>query len=181
VGLTVTALSAGCGTVEGVRVKIAERVTPPPVTEIVIAVVVDTGVVGNGNIPTLAVPEMKAETGTAAAGLLAVTGRLVSPFAGAVNVTVASTVPDPPISVEGLRVIEAGVVGGRTPTVPCTLAPFHVAVRLAVVRAGTGFVAMAKDAANEPAGTVNVAGTMAEVESLVSAITAPPAGASPFR
>jgi hypothetical protein len=181
VGFTVTAFRVGCTTVEGVSVKIADRVTPPPVTEMVTAVVVATGVVVNGNIPTLAVPEMNADAGTTAAGLLAVTGRLVSPVAGAVNVTVARTVPDPPIRVEGFSVIEAGVDWGRTPTVPFTLAPFHVAVRLAVVKAGTGFVARVKDVANDPAGTVTVAGGMAAAESLVTATTAPPAGASPFR
>lgn len=80
----------------------------------------------------------------------------------------------------GLSVSETGRGASRV-SILSTLTPFAVAVTFTSVSAGTGVVDTEKVPFVEPAGTVSVAGTVAELEELERFTTSPPVEAIPER
>lgn len=94
--------------------------------------------------------------------------------------TVANELPPAPTVDVGLSVIVAGGCCAVSVTFACTLAPFHVAVTVAVVFAVTSLVDIGNDTEWSPAFTVTVAGGLTAGELLDSDTSAPPGGAVPF-
>ena len=131
VGLTLNEESvAGGGAVaDGVTVRSANCVTPPPVTEILTTVVADTAA-GRIMMKPLVLP---AGTTTpfdsvgSTAPLLLVTLSTWSKPAAVAMVTVPLTEPCPPTVAAGESVRDVGAGPGTTVTCDCTVAPFHVA------------------------------------------------------
>ena len=92
----VTANDLVVGATTGVRVKVAERVTPPPETEMVTGVCVLTGVVLMMNPPVVLPAGISTEFDSARpAGLLLLTWNIWSVLDGAAMVTVANEPADP--------------------------------------------------------------------------------------
>jgi hypothetical protein len=104
----VTASDLVVGATAGFSVKVAERVTPPPETEIVTCVCVLTGAVLM-EIPPVVLPAgTRTEFETpATAGLLLLTWKIWSVEEGAAMVTVANE-PADPLTDAGLRAMDAG-------------------------------------------------------------------------
>jgi len=104
----VTASDMVVGATTGFRVRVAERVTPPPETEIVTAVCVLTGVVLIWTPPWVLPAGISTELETpATAGLLLLTWKIWSVAEGAAMVTVANE-PADPLTDAGLRAMDAG-------------------------------------------------------------------------
>lgn len=173
-------LGAGAGAETGFSVRLAERVTPPPETEIVTTVCVVTSVVEMLKPPAVLPAGIRTELDGLTAGLLLVTWKIWSVVEGEAIFTVPKE-PADPVTDDGLRVSEAGCPCGVRVTCDCTLWPFHVAVMVATVFAATIFVGMGKDTVGSPAATVAIAGGRAACESLLKSTVAPPAGARPLR
>lgn len=104
----VTANDRVVGAAIGFKVREAERVTPPPETEIVTTVCVVTGVVLTKTPPVVLPAGIRTELETpATAGLLLLTWKIWSVAEGVAVLTVAND-PADPLTDAGLRVIEAG-------------------------------------------------------------------------
>src|ERR1043166_413079 len=104
----VTASDMVVGATTGFSVSVAERVTPPPETEIVTTVCVLTGVVLIWTPPCVFPAGISTELETpATAGLLLLTWKIWSVAEGAPMVTVANE-PADPLTEAGLRVMDAG-------------------------------------------------------------------------
>ncbi len=104
----VTASDMVVGATTGFRVRVAERVTPPPETEIVTTVCVLTGVVLIWTPPWVLPAGISTELETpATAGLLLLTWKIWSVAEGAAMVTVANE-PADPLTDAGLRAMDAG-------------------------------------------------------------------------
>ena len=132
---------AGAGGVpEGFTVKVAERVTPPPVTEIVTTVWTETKVVITWSAPRV-VPAgivTPVDRNGKTVGLLLVTCKNWSKGAGVAMVTRPSTEPaPPPTTVAGNSVNDVGAGPGATVICVCTMPPFQFAVIVAGVLVGT--------------------------------------------
>ena len=184
VGLTVNEESvAGGGAVaDGVTVRSANCVTPPPVTEILTTVVADTAA-GRIMMKPLVLP---AGTTTPfdsvgrTAALLLVTRSTWSKPAVVAMVTVPLTEPCPPTAVAGESVRDVGAGPGTTVTCDCTVAPFHVAVSVAAVLCVTSFVGMPIETQQTPGGIVTVGDGLTAGDVLSRLTTAPLAGACPL-
>jgi hypothetical protein len=183
-GLTVKVLSvAGGGVVpSGLTVRSALTVTPPPVTDTVTTVVVETDVGSSCRAPR----SLPAGTVTAldrngsTVGLLLLTCSDWSKEAIADTVTEPWTDPADPVVVAGNSVSETGFGAGITTSGVCTLPPLQLAVIVAVVRVATSTVGMLNDAEGLPAATLTVAGGRAAGELLERFTTAPAGGACPL-
>ena len=104
----VTANDMVVGATIGFSVKVAERVTPPPETEIVTSVCAVTGVVFTKTPPVVLPAGIRTEIETpATAGLLLLTWKIWSVEEGAAMVTVANE-PADPLTDAGLRAMDAG-------------------------------------------------------------------------
>ena len=104
----VTASDMVVGATTGFRVRVAERVTPPPETEIVTAVCVLTGDVLIWTPPWVFPAGISTEVETpATTGLLLLTWKIWSVVEAAAVVTVANE-PADPLTDAGLRVMDAG-------------------------------------------------------------------------
>jgi len=104
----VTASDLVVGATTGFRVRVAERVTPPPETEIVTSVCALTGVVLMLIPPVVFPAGTRTELETpATAGLLLLTWKIWSVEEGAAMVTVANE-PADPLTDAGLREMDAG-------------------------------------------------------------------------
>lgn len=104
----VTANDLVVGATIGFSVRVAERVTPPPETEIATSVCVLTGVVLMKTPPFVFPAGISTELETpATAGLLLLTWKIWSVAEGAVVVTVAKEPPDP-VTEAGLSEMLAG-------------------------------------------------------------------------
>ena len=104
----VTASDIVVGAASGFNVRAAERVTPPPETEIVTCVCVVTGVVFTKTPPVVLPAGISTELETpAAAGLLLLTWNIWSVAEGAAMVTVADE-PADPVTEAGLSAMDAG-------------------------------------------------------------------------
>jgi len=170
----------GGGGAEGVTVKIAALVAPPPDTEMVTAVSAPTADVKMLKPPFVAPAGTIMVFGTeATAGLLLDTWNVVSVDCGEAMVTVANEPPLCPTVEVGDSVSDAGCGCGRSVTCPCALTPFQLAVSVAVVGAATAFVGSGNETEKSPGATVTVAGALSAGESLDKRTTAPPAGAWP--
>jgi hypothetical protein len=128
-------VAAGGGVPDGFTVRSANRVTPPPVTQILTTVVVATDA---GRICTkpLVLPPgtwTPLDRYGRTAALLLVTLRYWSKGAVAAIVTVPSDDPCPPTTVAGKIVNAVGAGPGVIVTGVCTAAPFHAAVMVATV------------------------------------------------
>ena len=88
--------------------------------------------------------------------------------------------PPAPVTVAGLKLMEAGWPCGVTVICDWTFVPFQPAVMVASVFAATVFVGTATATDVSPAAMFAIAGGMAADELLVRLIAAPPAGAWPF-
>jgi len=118
--------------------------------------------------------------GTVAADVLLLETATTAPPAGAGPFKV--TVPaeeNPPVTVDGFSVSEAGT-GGRMVSAAVCVDPKDPEM-VAVVKAATAPVATVNVALVAPAGTVTLPATDAAPALLESETTAPPAGAGPFR
>lgn len=93
--------------------------------------------------------------------------------------TVANELPPRPTVEVGLSEIAVGATPGRSVTWVDAVAPFHVAVTVAVVVAVTLLVWRGNDTEKLPASTNTDGGGATAGESLDSATTAPPGGALP--
>ena len=104
----VTASDMVVGATTGFRVRVAERVTPPPETEIVTTVCVLTGVVLIWTPPWVLPAGISTELETpATAGLLLLTWKIWS-VAEAVAVVTVANEPADPLTDAGLRAMDAG-------------------------------------------------------------------------
>lgn len=104
----VTASDIVVGAASGFNVRVAERVTPPPETEIVTCVWVVTGVVFTKTPPVVLPAGISTELETpAAAGLLLLTWKIWSVAEGVAMVTVANE-PADPVTEAGLSAMDAG-------------------------------------------------------------------------
>lgn len=104
----VTANDMLVGATAGLSVRVAERVTPPPETEIVTCVCVVTGVVFTKTPPVVLPAGISTELETpAAAGLLLLTWKIWSVAEGVAMVTVANE-PAEPVTEAGLSAMDAG-------------------------------------------------------------------------
>ena len=93
--------------------------------------------------------------------------------------TVANELPPRPTVEVGLSEIAVGATAGSSVTCADALAPFHVAVIVAVVVVETLFVGSGNDTEKLPASTTTDGGGVTAGELLDSATIAPPAGAWP--
>ena len=91
--------------------------------------------------------------------------------------TVANELPPRPTMDVGLSEIAVGATAGRSVTCAEALAPFHVAVTVAVVAVATLFVWSGNDTEKLAASTNTELGGMTAAESLDNATIAPPGGA----
>lgn len=171
---------AGAGVVVGFSVSTADLVTPPPLTEMVTAVWVETGVVEMLKPPVVLFAGIITDPGTVTAGLLLVIWKIWSVVAGEATVTLAKD-PLEPVAEVGLSVMDAGWPCGVSVTVSCTLMPFQVAVIVAVLLVATVCVVSGMETLASPAATVTTAGTITSGVSLDKVTEAPPAGATPSR
>jgi hypothetical protein len=104
----VTASDLVVGATIGFSVKVADRVTPPPETEIVTAVCVLTGAVLMETPPVVLPAGIRTELETpATAGLLLLTWKIWSVAEGDAMVTVAND-PADPLTDAGLNAMDAG-------------------------------------------------------------------------
>ena len=103
----VTAIDMVVGATAGFSVKVAERVTPPPETEMVTGVCVLTGVVLIMNPPVVLPAGISAELEALAAGLPLLTWKIWSVLDGAAMVTVAKE-PADPLTEDWLSAMDAG-------------------------------------------------------------------------
>ena len=128
------------GATTGFSVKVAERVTPPPETEIVANVCVLTAAVLMKKPPVVLPAGIVTEFAVSdAAALLLLIWRIWSVAEGAAMVTVAKVLLIP-LTEAGLRAMDAGWPCGVIVSGDWTLAPFHPAAMLARVFAATAFV-----------------------------------------
>ena len=128
-------VAAGGGVPDGFTVRSANRVTPPPLTEILTTVVVDTEagrICTNRLVLPLGTWTPVDKYGSTAA-LLLVTLRYWSKDADVAIVTVPSDDPCPPTTVAGKIVNAVGAGPGVIVTGVCTAAPFHAAVMVTTV------------------------------------------------
>jgi hypothetical protein len=133
----VTASDMVVGATKGFRVNVAERVTPPPETEMVARVCVVTAAVLMKNPPVVLPAGIITEFAVSdAAALLLLIWNIWSVAAGAAMVTVAKVLLIP-VTEAGLSAMDAGWPWGVIVSGDWTLAPFHVALMLASVFADT--------------------------------------------
>jgi hypothetical protein len=149
----------GGGAVDiGLRVKPAVSVTPPPLTEMVTTVCVETATVEMMKPPAAANCGTITELGTwTRSGRELESEKVTSPFRGSAAVTRPFEPWEPDVTV-GSSVSEVGAGWGVRTVDPFTDTPFHVAVIVTVVFWETGLVGIEKLADSTPAGTVTVAG-----------------------
>ena len=143
-------------------------------------VFVATGLVVTLKLAVVAPAATVTLAGTCATVVLSLASATTAPPAGALpfSVTVAVELV-PPSTLVGLSVTDASV-GGFTVN-PADTVPPYVPEMFANVEVVTGLVVTVKVAVVDPAATVTLAETCAaDVLSLASVTTAPPAGASPF-
>lgn len=161
----------------GVTVSAVVRVTAPSLAVIVADVDVVTVLVVIGKVAINAPAATVTFAGTVAAELLLVRATVHPPVGAA---AVRRTVPCeavPPVTVVGLTdTVESDVNGiaGVRVSAALAVAPPYVAVMVAVVDALTLEVLMVKVALVAPAGTVTLAGTVAEMSLLARETKAPP-------
>ncbi len=166
---------------EGVTVSVAVLVTPPPETEIVTTVCALTAEVKTLKPPFVTPAGTIMLPGTVAtAGLLLATWKVVSVDWGEAMLTVADEPPPWPTVEVGESVRDAGGGCGRSVSWVCAVAPFQLAVRVAVVGAATALVDSGNEAEKSPGATVTVGGGLTARELLDRLTTAPLAGAWPF-
>lgn len=169
----------GGGVPSGFTVRSAERVTPPPVTEIVTTVVWDTDLGSSWMAPLVVpagmvtLPERKGST----EALLLVTSRYWSKEALDATVTDPWTEPLAPVVVVGKSVRDVGFGDGATVSSAWVLLPFQFAVMVTGVLVATSLVGNEKEAEGLPAATDTVLGGMTAGELLDRLTTAPAAGA----
>ena len=174
VGFKLSVLRAGALTVS-----VAVRVVVPKRPVIVTEVDADTGDVVTVNVVLVLPAGTVTDAGTVAAALLLLRAISAPPTAaGPLRVTVPVELL-PPSTLVGLRLI-ALKAGGFTVNVAVRVVEPKIAVIVAAVEAVTGTVVTVKVAVVFPADTVTDEGTAAAALLLLSAITAPPAGAAPF-
>ena len=136
----VTASDMVVGATTGFSVKVAERVTPPPETEIVANVCVLTAAALMKKPPVVLPAGIVTEFAVRdAAALLLLIWKIWSVAEGAAMVTVAKVLLIP-LTEAGLRAMDAGWPCGVIVSGDWTLAPFHPAAMLARVFAATAFV-----------------------------------------
>jgi len=180
VGFTDTAEIEVDAGASGFTVSVADCVTPPPVTEIVTTVCVVTCVVKMLKPPAVAPDGIITLPGSCAiVGWLLVNWKIESVGCADAIVTLPNELPPVPTVDVGFNVSDAGLGCGVSVTVPGTLAPFHVAVSVAVVFAVTMLVGSENDVENDPGFTNTDAGGATAGLSLDSITLAPPAGACP--
>lgn len=182
VGFTDTADSVGVGVpASGRTVSVADRVTPPPLTEIVTFVCVVTCDVKTLNPPAVVPAGIVTPLLTLAiAGLLLVSCSVVSVDCAAASVTRPNELPPVPTVDVGLSVMPDGAGCGVRVTPPDFVAPFHDAVIVAVVFALTVAVGSENDTENCPGFTNTDPGGCTAGELLDNITVAPPAGAWPL-
>jgi len=176
VGVTVSdeRVEVGANTV---TFRVAVRVAPPsdPVSVTCLSAV--TAVVVTLNVAVVAPDGTMTLGGTVAVGSELTRPTRVPPAgAAALKVTVPVAVP-PPWTLVGATLTEVSVTeaaGARTINVAVLLTPPSVAVRIAGVSAVTAAVAMSKVALVVAAGTVTLAGTVADGSALESVTTVSP-------
>src|SRR5262245_17629 len=115
----------------------------------------------------------------ATVGLLLATWKKLSIVEGVAMVRVAKEEPPTPIVEVGLSARDVGATCGTSVSCDWALAPFQVAVIVAVVFAATAFVGRRNEAEKSPGATVTVAGGLTAGELLDRPTTAPPGGAWP--
>ena len=163
---------------DGNTVRGAETVAPPPETEIVTTVCVATALVKMLNPPAVAPAGIVTVGGTEASeGLVVATGRARSADCGDAILTVANEPPLWPTVDAGFSVSDAGCACGVNVTGAWAVVPFHDAVTVAVVAAGTALVESDTEAENAPGAMNTDAGGVTAGALLDSVTDAPPAGA----
>jgi len=136
-----------------------------------------TAVVVTANVAVVAPAATVTEAGTVADAELLVRATL-SPPVGAAELNVTVPVEEfPPTTEVGLKASE-DTVGAVIVSVAVALVLFAVAVIVAVVFVATAVVVTVNVAVVAPAATVTEAGTVADVELLVSETLSPPVGAA---
>ena len=176
---TVSAVGAG------VTVRVADRVTPPPVAETRTLVDAVTAFVDTVKVALVAPAGTVTLAGTVPTAVLLLASVTTIPPLGAGPLRV--TVPwdeFPPVTLAGLRLTPDTVTAagaGFTVSVADRVTPPAVAEMVADVEAVTDVVVIVKVALVAPAATVTLAGTVTAAELSESVTTSPPAGAGALR
>jgi hypothetical protein len=162
----------------GVTVRVAVRVTPLRIAEIVTVVEALTALVEMAKTAFVAPSETVALAGTPATPPLLLESETVAPPAGAAPESV--TTPwegEPPLTLDGLvtRPWSVGAAGGAPATVTVSgddrLPPLNEAVIVTVVLAATAVVVIVNVPVKPPVGTVTLAGTLATAGLLLESET----------